>query len=458
MTLQSRLRWLAPGALMAGLLFFAVAGPAQAQENNNRCEGTVTDDQGAPLAGVEITFLQVDKNIYAQPVKTSKKGKYAHNTITPSDYEIRATLAGYKMVQIAALTTKGDGTKVTEDTYIIGGDQKGLHKVHVSPQSRSDATSKGKCVVDFLMASEDRYQEAYHKMAEQKGAKSGQPAAPSGSASEAPGSLAPGTPAAPAAGAPTPTDPLDKGKSLIANHDYAGAVPALKEAVAAKPEDAEAHRWLGGALLQVGNMAEAEPELKKALELDPTFTGANFDMGMLYVKKGRLMQAIPHFEKELEINPGAPSVLQNLAKLYVDTKQYDKAVGIFDQLIATTPDNMENYGLLADCYKQMGNAAKEQEVYQKMGAADTSGMAFYNLGNIMFNKDEKEKAADAYRKAIEQNPEHADAHFQLGMTLVGLGKFKEAVAELETFMKLKPTDRRAAEAKSLAADLRKMGG
>jgi len=247
---------------------------------------------------------------------------------------------------------------------------------------------------------------------------------------------------------------------LIASpeHDYAGALEPLRSAVASKPDSAEAHRWLGGALLQVGNLAEAEPELKKALELDPTFSGANFDMGMLYIKKGRLMQAIPPFEKELEINPGAPAVLQNLGKLYVDTKQYDKAIGIYNQLIEQSPDNMENYALLADCYKQMGDATKEQEVYQKMGAADSSGMAFYNLGNLMFNKDEKEKAAEAYKKAIEQNPQHADAHFQLGMTYVGLARFKDAVSELETFVKLKPSDPKAVEAKSMVADLRKMGG
>jgi len=455
MTQQIRFRRLMQGVMACALLLAAI-GPLQAQEDSNRCEGTVTDDQGAPLAGVEITFQNAAKNTFAQPVKTSKKGKYAHNTLAAAELEIRANLAGYKMVQITALTMKTDGSRVTDETYMIGGDQKGLHKVAVKPQARGDALSKGKCVVNFVLAPEDRYQAAYHKLNGEKLAKEGT-SAPASAEPEAPGALPAGAPAAQAGGA-LPMDPLQKGEALIAARDYAGAITPLKEAVESKPDNAEAHRWLGGALLQVGNLAEAEPELKRALELDPTYTGANFDMGTLYVKKGRLMQAIPHFEKELEVNPGSPAVLQNLAKLYVDTKQYDKAVGVYEQLIAASPDNTENYGLLADCYKQVGNPAKEQEVYQRMGAADTSGMAFYNLGNIMFNKDEKEKAAEAYRKALEQNPDHADAHFQLGMTLVGLGKFKEAVTELETFMKLKPDDRKAAEAKSLAADLKKMGG
>jgi tetratricopeptide (TPR) repeat protein len=181
-------------------------------------------------------------------------------------------------------------------------------------------------------------------------------------------------------------------------------------------------------------------------------------MGMLYVKKGRPMQAITHFEKEHELNPEAVAITQNLGMLYIETKQYDKAVLMFEQAIQSNPDNVEYYGSLAEAYKGMGNSEKEMETYKRMGAADPTGQAFYNLGNMMFNKSEMGKAAEAYKKAIEQAPDNAAAHYQLGLAYVNLAKFKEAVVELEAFVKLKPKDPKAAEAKSLVADLRKMGG
>jgi Flp pilus assembly protein TadD len=68
------------------------------------------------------------------------------------------------------------------------------------------------------------------------------------------------------------------------------------------------------------------------------------------------------------------------------------------------------------------------------------------------------KAETSYRKAIQQAPDNAKAHYQLGMVLVNLAKFKEAAAELETFAKLAPKDGKATEARSLAAELRKMPG
>ena len=451
------------GAIVVCAAVLISTGLLSAQEDAQRCEGTVTDDQRVPLQNVTISFMNLAKNVAAQPVKTNKKGRYSHNFLTSAmdpGYEIRATLEGYKMVGITALTTRSDGTTVTNETYMVGNDQKGLHKVLVPPQGRSDVTTKGKCVVDFVLAPEDRFGEAYHNLQAENLAKEGK--APPPTEPSPPGSPGQPTPAAPAQpgapAAPASKSPLDSGRELIAKGDFAGALAPLKEAIAASPDSAEAHRLLGHALLKAENIAEAEPEMKKAIELDPTIIGANFDLGMVYIKKGRLMQAIPFMEKEREGSPDSEAVLKTLGQLYLDTKQYDKAVDLFAKLVEQSPDNIEYYGALADAYKQKGDTAKELETYQRMGAQDPSGMAFYNLGNIMFNKSEIGKAAEAYKKAIELAPDNAMAHYQLGLTYVNLAKFKDAVVELETFIKLKPKDSKAGEAKTLITDLKKMGG
>lgn len=447
-------------AALASTMAIVTAGSVLAQEE--RCEGTVTDDAGAPLAGVTITFTHLGTNVKGQ-VKTSKKGKYAHNTLeanTSPGYEIRATLEGYKIVRISAYSCKQDGTSVTTDTqrggpdtYMVGAKQEGLHKVAVPAQARSVTGSRGKCVVDFVMAAEDNFVEVFNKLRAEQLAKEGktpepvaQGAAPSGGAAPA----APVTPAGPSA--------LETARSRVSNGEYEGAVEPARKAVADDPGSAEAYKLLGMSLAKTKNIAEAEPALKKAIELDPALVGPNFEMGMLYIERGRNMQAIPYFEKELELTPDSTALLQNLGKLYADTEQFDKAIAAYEKLIGLDPDAIEFYGLLADAYKRSGNTAKELEAYKKMGDLDPSGMAFYNLGNIMFNKSEMAQAAEAYKKAVAQAPDNASAHFQLGMTYVNLAKFKEAVAELETFIKLKPKDPKAAEAKSMVAELRKMGG
>src|SRR5262245_15239934 len=111
-----------PRLILAAGLILIPAGLAMAQEDNSRCEGLVTDDTGAPLAGVQITFKNIAKSVYAQPVKTSKKGRYSHNFLPVAmaeGLEIKAELAGVKMVKISVFTSKADGTTVMNDTYMV---------------------------------------------------------------------------------------------------------------------------------------------------------------------------------------------------------------------------------------------------------------------------------------------------------------------------------------------------
>ena len=427
----------------AGLL----APTATAQEDAQRCEGTVTDPEGNPLAGAEITFLDKGTNRYAQPVKTSKKGKWAHSVLranTEPGWEIRATLEGYRILKITALSQNSLGEKRTDENYMVGFNQEGLHTVSVPAQARGDAQSRGKCVVDFILAPEASFNEIYHKM---KGAETAGGAATAGGA-VAPGVETPDILAVPGAPAPAGRSSLETAQALIGKGDFASAVEPARKAVEAEPDSAEASFRLGQALLRSDKAAEAEAPLKKAFATDATTRGLASELGLLYIKLDRPMQAIPYFEKANEASPDDPAILQNLAKLYADTDQNDKAIAVLEQLVTLAPDRVEFYGSLAAVYKKSGNAAKERETYERMGAADSSGMAFYNLGNLMFNKSEMTAAAAAYEKAVAQAPDNAMAHYQLGLTYVNLARFKDATRELETFLKLDPKNRLAADAKS----------
>ena len=56
---------------------------------------------------------------------------------------------------------------------------------------------------------------------------------------------------------------------------------------------------------------------------------------------------------------------------------------------------------------------------------------------------------------IAAKPDHAEAHYQLGMALVNEGKLPEAAAEFETYVKLAPNGPNAATAKGILGTLKK---
>ncbi len=62
------------------------------------------------------------------------------------------------------------------------------------------------------------------------------------------------------------------------------------------------------------------------------------------------------------------------------------------------------------------------------------------LGAQQHEAGQLEEAAATFQEAIELDPEHAVAYFQLGMVSYDLGKFEEAVAALEKAAELDPND------------------
>jgi tetratricopeptide (TPR) repeat protein len=60
----------------------------------------------------------------------------------------------------------------------------------------------------------------------------------------------------------------------------------------------------------------------------------------------------------------------------------------------------------------------------------------YYLGNLYFQKSEHEKAVPAYRSAIDKFPNFLRAHKNLGISLVGMERFEEAIPELTRTIEL----------------------
>ena len=75
---------------------------------------------------------------------------------------------------------------------------------------------------------------------------------------------------------------------------------------------------------------------------------------------------------------------------------------------------------------------------------------------ILWNARQDRRGARRRSKARSQaNPNHAEAHYQLGMALVNEGNLAGAATEFETYLKLAPEGPNAATAKALVAQLKK---
>ena len=75
-----------------------------------------------------------------------------------------------------------------------------------------------------------------------------------------------------------------------------------------------------------------------------------------------------------------------------------------------------------------------------LGAAaqDPSAVASFRAGVAAQQRGELERAAEAYRQAIEAEPRYADAHANLGAVLARLGRYDQAVLSYERALLINP--------------------
>jgi len=180
---------------------------------------------------------------------------------------------------------------------------------------------------------------------------------------------------------------------------------------------------------------------------------------------GKYDEAIAGFTKATEANANCFACYLNIGYNYAQKKEYDNAETNYKKAIELKADYADAYAGLASVYNaqrkfDLAAAAGAKATELGTGAAAAGGGggnadALYNQGVILWNGGKIPEAKKAFESAIQANPNHAEAHYQLAMALVNEGNLAGAATEFETYLKLAPSGPNAAQAKALVAQLKK---
>jgi Flp pilus assembly protein TadD len=80
-------------------------------------------------------------------------------------------------------------------------------------------------------------------------------------------------------------------------------ISELREATRIRPDDAEAHSYLGLAYFEKGDLDKFTTELQEAVRIQPRDFLAHFGLGMNYYVEGDFSQANTEFQEAMRINP-----------------------------------------------------------------------------------------------------------------------------------------------------------
>jgi tetratricopeptide (TPR) repeat protein len=218
---------------------------------------------------------------------------------------------------------------------------------------------------------------------------------------------------------------------------------------------AEANLVIGAAAA----MAASKEAVAKNAELKATL-----EAGIAASNAGNDDEAIAKFTHATELKPDCADCFYNVALLLSKKKEYDKSEAAYKKAIELKPDYGDAYNGLANIYNAQRKfdqaaaaSAKASELAGSAPGALAGGNAdaLFNQGVILWNAGKVADAKKQFEAAIAAKPDHAEAHYQLGMALVNENSLPAAATEFETYLKLAPTGPNAATAKGILGSIKK---
>ncbi|HEX3126824.1 MAG TPA: tetratricopeptide repeat protein [Thermoanaerobaculia bacterium] len=405
-------------ALLAAL---ALAAAAHAV-GEGRIIGMVTDDQGAPLPGVKITFTRKGTDI-KQEKTSDAKGKFTILVLDATqEYTIHLEKEGYQPYE-EALKPKA------EDTLRISYQLGKLAPAAAGPSDEQvkELEGKNQAVASF-----------------------------------------------------------NEGVNLLRSNDLAGAAVKFEAATQSDNTLAPAYGALAEVYAELGKNAEALAAADRLLQLEPgSVRGLKvrfdalkalgekdkmnealealaaveksrdtairiYNLGAEASRTGDRDAAIAYLKRTIEVDPTLDQAYTALGQVYMVKKSYKEAVAALEPLLARDPQNLEALTIRFEALKAAGDkeGAKAAEAAMKTAQASQSPEALFKQGVAQYNSNNLPGAIETLERAVGADPKHAKAHYMLGLAYSGSDPAK-AKEHLQKFLELAPNDPDAATAREM---------
>ena len=271
------------------------------------------------------------------------------------------------------------------------------------------------------------------------------------------------------------TDALAKATASLSREP--SAIPGSSE----KTSDAALHHHLANTDEKAGKPLDAVREYRRAAELEPSENNI-FDWGsellihhapetaievfangirsypsssrlllgaaVSYYSRSEYRQASAYFFQAADLNPPDPGPYMFLGK--IQSPEITATSGFLERLerfAKLQPENAwANYYYAANLWKRRKNpedTATLRQIETLLERAVTlqprMSEAYLQLGLVLSEKHDLSGARNAYRKAIEVDPQMEAAHYQLAQAYRKLGETQKAQIELDTYQQLTKT-------------------
>lgn len=155
-------------------------------------------------------------------------------------------------------------------------------------------------------------------------------------------------------------------------------------------------------------------------------------------------------EEATKLGPEKAGAWALAAKLAHALKEWDKSIQYGEKALSLDPETTDLFPFLLEACRQKGDRAKAAEYEKKYAAANPDNPdILYNQAVDLYNRNDFKGVEPILRKVLEAKPDHAKAHFLLGMACVNLNKVPDMKQHLAEYLRLDPKGSDAAVAKEM---------
>ncbi len=268
---------------------------------------------------------------------------------------------------------------------------------------------------------------------------------------------------------------------LIQTQNLAEAHKQLERCLQLAPDNLEAHRMLaglyaasvgeGGTDPKVQELAQkAVTQYEEVLRLDPSDAQSLFALGRLYYRLQQPEKAEQYMKRFATRSDGSLEGSYYLTLIYAGQKKYAEALETLGNMEKLRPESLQIQLLKADILENLGRVAEAEKIYQRQIETSPAEPAPYQqyarvllkdkqedralavleqartnlaadedilsmLGQVYRDRQNFDKAIQAFKDAITLAPTQLDSRYQLGLTYAQMGDALNAIPIFQSLLR-----------------------
>lgn len=262
-----------------------------------------------------------------------------------------------------------------------------------------------------------------------------------------------------------------KADALLENKETDKAIETYQTALKNNPANqnaklglSEAYIIKGDETFAAGGGEAAKPFYEAAIKTDDSNYAVYAKLAQVFEEMKLTDDALANYDKALKINPAAAELFVPVASIYYQKDDFataevylrkaeinisetsdavflrgllhykrnenEKALAAFNKLLNYDPDFIEAYLYQAEVYERLNRNKEAIFTYRRTVEKEPRSIeAWFDLGAASYNQGDYATAETAYKKVIELDSNHADAHANLASVYRQLMKYTEANGE-----------------------------